>query len=127
MNELTGVQSTKVINLLEHTQYKKSILETAECLDKFQSELISYIIDIATKGKWKEWSDEQPYGTVFIFTPEMLNDTGDKNVDLLVEIYESILNAIEKLREMYFIDEPMNIGHVTAGKIVRLNTRRSNN
>ena len=93
-------EATKIINLFEHTRYKQSILETKEYLDEFQDELYSCMINIATNGKWKKWSDEQEEGTEFDFTYEMISNTGDKNVDLLVEIYDSILNAIEKLREM---------------------------
>ena len=91
-------EATKIINLFENTRYKQSILKTKEYLDEFQYELYSCMINIATNGKWKKWSNEQEEGTEFDFTYEMLSNTGDNNVDLLLELYENISDTIERLK-----------------------------
>lgn len=89
--------SKKVINLNQKNDYKESLEETLEFLEKTEKNLLTEIIDLAVLGKWKKWSDEQEIGTEFSFTDEMLNNTGDKNIDLLCELRGELSIIIDKI------------------------------
>jgi hypothetical protein len=56
------------------------------------------MINLATKGKWKEWDEKQSEGAIFHFTEEMLRDTGDENVDALCELTDKIVEVRNKLK-----------------------------
>ena len=87
----------KVININQKREYEKRILKTQELLTKVEQNLFNEIIDLATIGKWKKWSDEQEIGTVFNFTDEMLKETGDKNIDALYELMDELIRIRKKI------------------------------
>jgi hypothetical protein len=87
----------KVIPLNINQAYAKSIEQTIGTLEQMESEIHFQIIALAISGKWKKWSDDQPIGTEFIFKEEMLRDTGDKNVDLLCELMDKIVEVRKKM------------------------------
>lgn len=89
--------SKKVININQKREYQKRILATQELLTKIEEDLFNEIIDLATIGKWKQWSDKQEIGTVFNFTDEMLKDTGDENIDSLYELMDELIRIKEKI------------------------------
>jgi hypothetical protein len=90
----------KVINLREKNDYNNRLKETFEFLEKVENDLVSEMINLAISGKWKKWSDEQPIGTEFSFTDEILKDTGDENIDMLCELREELINITERLRKI---------------------------
>lgn len=81
---------TKTIKLQNRLKYQNELKETIEVLEKFETELTSRIINLATLDKWQEWDEKQEVGTVFQFTADMLQDTGDVNIDKLFKIIENI-------------------------------------
>lgn len=85
----------KFIPLRANTEYQETLKQTIDLLDNIEADLFNQIVGLATSGKWKKWSDEQLIGSVFEFTEEMLRNTGDKNVDLLIELIEIIINTRE--------------------------------
>lgn len=91
--------SKKVININQKREYQKRILATQELLTKIEEDLFNEIIDLATIGKWKQWSDKQEIGTVFNFTDEMLKDTGDENIDSLYELMDELIRIKEKITD----------------------------
>lgn len=91
--------SKKVININQKREYQKRILETQELLTKIEKDLFNEIIDLATIGKWKQWSDKQEIGTVFNFTDEMLKETGDENIDSLYELMDELIRIKEKITD----------------------------
>ena len=84
--------------------YQKQLKENIENLDKFDDELYSFIINTATKGKWKKWSDSKDNGTIFRFTEDMLRNTGDENVDILFLLMDQVFDAKEKLEKALMPD-----------------------
>ncbi len=86
-----------IVDLQEYSQYRQDISETVEYLNEVKDILVDRMIDIATSGKWKKWTEEQAEGTAFNFTLEMLSNTGDKKVDLLFALYERISVIIDEL------------------------------
>ncbi len=87
----------KTIKLQNRLKYQNELKETIEVLEKFETELTSRMINLATLDKWQEWDEEQNVGTVFQFTSDMLQDTGDVNIDKLFKILESIKMTSEEI------------------------------
>lgn len=87
----------KTIKLQNRLKYQNELKETIEVLEKFETELTSRMINLATLDKWQEWDEEQNVGTVFQFTSDMLQDTGDINIDKLFKILESIKMTSEEI------------------------------
>jgi len=48
-------------------------------------------------GKWKEWDDQQPVGAKIFVDEDMMRNTGDKNIDLLLEIWDKIEEVKEEI------------------------------
>lgn len=89
--------SNKVINLNQNNEYKERVVKVFEFLEQTERDLTSEIIDLAVLGKWKKWSDEQPNGTEFEFTDEMLQNSGDENVDMLCDLRAELISITEKI------------------------------
>jgi hypothetical protein len=89
--------SKKVINLRDKNDYNNRLKETFEFLEKVENDLVTEMINLAISGKWKKWSDEQPIGTEFSFTDEILKDTGDENINILCDLREELIKITERL------------------------------
>lgn len=89
--------SKKVINLNQKNEYKTRLQKTFEFLENVKRDLLTEIIDLAVSDKWKKWSDEQPIGTEFSFTDEMLKDTGDENINMLCDLREEVIKITDKI------------------------------
>ena len=87
----------KVINLREKNDYNNRLKETFDFLEKVENDLVTEMINLAISGKWKKWSDEQPIGTEFSFTDEILKDTGDENINILCDLREELIKITERL------------------------------
>ncbi len=79
-------------------EYRSALTDSVELLNNIEFDLQNLIVNLATTGKWKEWSDSIPVGSKFDFTEEMLKDTGDNNVNELAGLLENILILKEKLK-----------------------------
>lgn len=78
----------KIINIHEHQrEYKQQLQETLDYLVSVRDELFTHMINIASRGVWKEWMKKIPEGDSFQFSFDMLENTGDKNVEALWELY----------------------------------------
>lgn len=78
-------------------EYRAVLTNTIEKLDNINADLHSLIVNLATAGKWKKWSDNISEGEVFYFTEEMLKDTGDNNVDGIAELLDEVIKLKEKI------------------------------
>lgn len=90
----------KVINLNQKNDYKIRLKETFEFLENVEKDLLTEMIELALSDKWKKWSDEQPIGTEFSFTDEMLRDTGDENINMLYDLREELIKITDKLKKV---------------------------
>lgn len=86
---------SKVIKIESYNAYNQQLKESIVELEKIKQSLLDMSVNIAISGRWKKWSDDQPVGTEFEFTREMLSNTGDKIVDSFV----GIIDLIEDLQE----------------------------
>ena len=80
----------KLINIQDVSCYREKLDKTVDYLDSIENQLLLTMFDLATAGKWKNWSDQQKVGTEFEFTEEMLRNTGDENIDKLYELFDKI-------------------------------------
>jgi hypothetical protein len=94
----TGSQAgdAKIINLKDYAEYNKKLSELVELASDCAEEIYENLFILACMDKWKTWSDSQPVGTEFYLDDYILRDTGDRNIDLLFEIYDKIQEVKEK-------------------------------
>jgi ElaB/YqjD/DUF883 family membrane-anchored ribosome-binding protein len=90
---------TKIIDINGYPKYQQALTTAVDFLVEADNIIDSYMVALATEGKWKQWSDEQPEGSVFTFTEEMLRNTGDENVDTLCELRDKLYDVLGKLRK----------------------------
>ena len=89
---------TRIVQLKDYVQYHEKLEKTMELVDDISEKVYESLIDLACLNKWKEWSDEQPIGTIFEFTKDMLRNTGDNNIDILWELLDKISEVKENIR-----------------------------
>ena len=77
--------------------YQEELKQAVERLREIEAELFTKMINLATLGKWKEWSKSIPVGGEFKFTEEMLRDTGDENVNDLCLLMDKIVEVQTRL------------------------------
>ncbi|HBF89111.1 MAG TPA: hypothetical protein DDX39_10755 [Bacteroidales bacterium] len=87
----------KIITL-KNDAYFAQINQIKIDLEKFRSLIYTHAINLACSGEWKEWNDSMEDGDLFSFTYEALIDTGDKNIDKLMEIYNFIGEMQSKIK-----------------------------
>jgi tagatose-1,6-bisphosphate aldolase len=56
------------------------------------------VINTATEGKWKEWSDSMQEGDMFNFSEEMLKDTGDENVNNISSLIDEVIKVKDEIK-----------------------------
>jgi len=80
-------------------EYRRELNLSVNKLDEFGNELIGLMINLATTGKWKEWSDNMQDGVKFEFSEEMLKDTGDENVNDLALMMDELSRINARLHD----------------------------
>jgi hypothetical protein len=88
----------KIINFKDYSKYQDTLTEIIEQVTDIAEEIEESMFNLACLGKWKEWDEEQPEGTVFDVSEEMMRNTGDKNNDLLWELLDKITEVKEQIR-----------------------------
>ena len=88
----------KIINLKNHTAYRSALNELISQINNIASEIDDNLFNLACLKMWKEWDLQQPIGTEFYVTEEMLRNTGDKNIDLLWEVRDKISEVCVKIQ-----------------------------
>lgn len=72
--------------------YEEMVKGAGDFLDKTVSDLVTLAVNIAVSDAWDEWDKEQPLGTSFYFSTEVLLSCPDENVRRLARIIEHIEN-----------------------------------
>ena len=88
---------TKIIKL-KNEEYMKRLNQTILLLENTLAQLESDAINLALLGKWQNWSDQQPEGAMFNFS-EAIHETGDANVDIIIELRNNVYITVNKLRK----------------------------
>jgi hypothetical protein len=93
---------SKIIKITSDYKSAKKYLSTVdnvvEKLEAIEDDLQGLVVNLATAGKWKEWSDKIPDGETFEFTEEMLKDTGDSNVDSIAGLLDELIRVKKKIK-----------------------------
>jgi hypothetical protein len=90
--------------------YMEELYETLKTLGDFYDRIEGHMINLAVRDKWQEWNETMKEGDTFRFSEEMLANTGDKNIDNLFAVYESIYNTIEIISERNKIEFEGKLG-----------------
>ena len=92
----------KIINIDSYRsadqRYRETVSEMRSVLAETSEYLHGAAIDLAVNGPWREWDEQQPVGSDFFFSDQMLLESGDANVALLVRLsvlLEQALDLIE--------------------------------
>ena len=88
----------KIINFKDYVEYHEKLSEVMESVNDLSDEIFESLFILACLDKWKQWSDNQPVGSEFEASEEMLRNTGDKNIDLLWELLDKIEEVKGKIR-----------------------------
>ena len=82
---------------LKTAEYKNILTDLKETLKRVNILLEENAINLATNGVWRKWDSEQPEGEAFNFS-EIIRDTNDNNIKIIVELIDNIYIAINKLK-----------------------------
>lgn len=69
-------------------EVRSVLAETSECLHETA-------INLAVNGPWREWEEQQPVGSQFFFDDQMLLESGDANVAVLVRLSVLLGQALD--------------------------------
>jgi elongation factor P--beta-lysine ligase len=78
--------------------YEELIEELKEYLEDVRIELRTKAINLAVKIAWRRWDESLDIGDEFQFSDDMLLDTGDPNVETLIELAmhtEDVLDYVD--------------------------------
>ena len=92
------MRMANVIDFKDFVNYKKKLSEVIQQVTELSEAIEENLFDLACLGKWKEWDKQQPVGTEFYVTEEMLRNTGDKNIDLLWSVLDKIEDVKEEIK-----------------------------
>lgn len=72
-----------------NTEYRELLIKACQLLIEQQQELFSAMLNLASAGPLKELSDAFEIGESFTFQLDDMRNTGDANLDALVEQFEA--------------------------------------
>jgi type III secretion system FlhB-like substrate exporter len=84
--------------------YLDELYGALETLWKFYKKIEEHMVNLLVRDKWKEWNDTKKEGDSFIFSDEILANTGDRNIDDLFSIRDNIYNTINAISKQNKID-----------------------
>ena len=92
----------EIINISDNyklsSDYQDMLKEVIEQLEEMEERLSLMIVNVATSGVWKEWSDLISNGEYFYFGQEALRDTGDENVNCIFLLMDEVVLSREKIQ-----------------------------
>jgi len=88
----------KIIDFKDYTKYNEKLLEIMELARALGDEIYDSMFQLACLDKWKKWDESQPIGAEINVTDDMLRNTGDKNIDLLWQILDKIMDVEDQIR-----------------------------
>ncbi len=93
--------SRKIIQLSayeKNEEYNQALAEIRSKLSDVEDDLFDACVQLAVLGKWKKWSDEQPVGSTVYFDGDMLKESGDENITILIQLLDYIADRNTKLK-----------------------------
>jgi len=86
-----------VIKFQNHAKYQEKLSEILEQITEISTVMYENLFALACMGKWNEWDDQQPIGARIFIDEDMIRNTGDKNIDLLLEVWDKIEEVKEEI------------------------------
>ena len=83
---------------LRSNLYVNQLKETKEHLEEIAEQLFEDAINIASKGKWQQWFANAKEGDVKHFSEDMLWTTDDKNIHAVLNMRETVLETLKKIK-----------------------------
>ena len=77
--------------------YQEKLRALVQLIDDFRDELRQGAINLAMAGPWREREASVPVGTVVSIGWQDLSDTGDENLNALVEIELALMAASARM------------------------------
>ena len=84
-----------VIDLMEARDRINSLRSAYATIAECSEQLRNIAVELALKGVWKEWSDSKPVGTEYSFTYEEMHQTGDSEIDAIVDVVDTLEEYLE--------------------------------
>ena len=85
-------------NYKSSSNYQEQLIRNVKKLNEIENDLKNLVINTATEGKWKKWSDSMQEGDMFKFTEEMLKDTGDENVNNISSLIDEVIKVKDEIK-----------------------------
>ncbi len=85
--------------------YKEAQLSALQCLDDAEGHANSALLNIAFAGPHKELGKLYEIGKIFDMQPSMFADTGDKNINIILQLIEAIQQAKERIKNLNGLGE----------------------
>ncbi|HEU4609423.1 MAG TPA: hypothetical protein VFS31_15005 [Chitinophagaceae bacterium] len=77
--------------------YKEALVTALKSLDEAQGYILEGAVNIAMVGPYKELGRLHEPGEVLDINADMLRDTGDQNIDLILELADALEAVKEKI------------------------------
>ncbi|MFH1729785.1 MAG: hypothetical protein ABIA04_15340 [Pseudomonadota bacterium] len=95
--------NNKVIKLQKYSKkksiYEALIKETINGLEALIDEFDHLAFSLAVNNKWQEWDEAQPVGTIIDYDMEMLLQTGDPKVTMIMKLRNKMVETLKALEE----------------------------
>jgi len=85
----------------DYAEYIAKLSEIMKTATELGTAICSGMFELACLNRLKEWSDNQPVGTVKNVKGSFLRNTGDKNIDLLWNILDTIMDVRQTFTARY--------------------------
>ena len=93
---------SKVIDLATYKAgYRDSIQKAIEDLEQIEEDLFNTSLEILMLGKWQEWSEAQPIGTIFNFREKEMLEADEEIANELLELKHNITEKRIEIMEKY--------------------------
>jgi hypothetical protein len=89
-------------------EYKEFLLSAEEYLEDSLDRLFDFCINLAVSDKWRKWDETMEEGSEFQFTDDMLWQTGDKNINILMKAKADLETALNEILKANPSDDSLN-------------------
>lgn len=84
----------------QHQNYSEALITSLECLEDAEGHAMSAVLNIAFAGPHKELGRLYELGEILNFEPDMFRDTGDVNIDKLLQLVDHIQQVKDSIKNL---------------------------
>ena len=85
---------------MQTDSYKENLKEALKNLIRVNESIFNSLVDISMQGDLKDWNDTVPIGEIHQFDFELFKNSGDTNIQLLVELIETVDTTFETIKNI---------------------------